>query len=164
VRAAPSAIRSLQSFSAYITPPRGHLMGVLKGYLDDSGDEPDPGCNCVVYAGYVGEIDEWKKLETEWITALAEADLPYLHMKELIWFNAPYDKWRDTSEKAQNFLLHLAKIAGSCKLTAIGAAVDKVALKRFNERKGFSGRDALGAEAVAIYLCNWICNRSPSLG
>ena len=126
-------------------------MGVLKGYLDDSGDEPDPGCNCVVYAGYVGEIDEWKKLETEWITALAEADLPYLHMKELttrLMINGAI--------LAQNFLLHLAKIAGSCKLTAIGAAVDKVALKRFNERKGFSGRDALGAEAVAIYLCNWI--------
>jgi hypothetical protein len=131
-------------------------MGSLKGYLDDSGHEPDPYCDCVVYAGYVAEINEWGNLEARWIRALEEAEVPYLHMKELIQFNPPYEKWRDINGKAEKFLLRLAEVAASCRLTAVGAAVDTKALKGFNARKDFGFRDALGAEEIVLYLRNWI--------
>lgn len=45
-------------------------MGALRGYFDDSGHEPDPHCNCVVYAGYIGNCAEWTRLEEGWKIAL----------------------------------------------------------------------------------------------
>jgi len=142
-------------------------MGALRGYFDDSGHEPDPHCNCVVYAGYIGNCAEWTRLEEGWKIALDRAGVPYLHMKELMsidrkppGFVSPYNKWRGNPEAVNSFLLELARIVTGTSLRPIAAAVDKEALARLNTKLGLTKNGLLEAESLAVYACGWLAQDS----
>lgn len=138
-------------------------MGAFHGYFDDSGDEPDPRCNNVSYAGFVGSIEQWRELEGGWLAILRDNAIPYLHMKELMGIDyrpvdkpSPYDKWRGKPDEIECFLLSLAECVQKSGLCGIAAAVDKAALSRLCEKHGINGKAAIGVEELAIYCCLWL--------
>jgi len=59
-------------------PPDWLFM--LTAYLDESGHETN---DFVVVAGFLGDEDQWKRCETEWIKGLGRRKA--LHMRELQW-------------------------------------------------------------------------------
>ena len=138
-------------------------MGAFKGYFDDSSSSSDPACNCVVFAGYIGDsAEEWPNLEEHWSIALRKAGVPYLHMKELMHIDAKptgssvYEKWRGRPNEVNAFLLDMAAIINSTALTPVASAVEKSALANLNKKHGLSGSEALEAETMAIYACCWL--------
>jgi hypothetical protein len=133
--------------------PDHWVMAVLKGYLDDSGDE---GLPSVVVAGYVGTCAAWSKFEGEWQSALDGAAIPYFHMKEISDPKSPMHKFygRENYEASGRLFGNLARAIGNSSafikgFMAIGSVVSCSALARFNRERN-RGIEAL---PLALFTC-----------
>jgi uncharacterized protein DUF3800 len=78
---------------------------VLKAYLDETGIVTnDPYC---VIAGYVGNVEEWAKVESKWKFVLEEFKVPYFHALEFYKDDKKnfYKGWKESKRSAFiNFL------------------------------------------------------------
>jgi hypothetical protein len=69
-------IRPFSTFSAYPTPPWGHVLVLFKAYLDDSG-APTKGHAFLTIAGYAADVRGWDHFEKRWASALRDAGVSY---------------------------------------------------------------------------------------
>jgi hypothetical protein len=79
---------------------------------DASGSENDADGTLVV-VGLAAIEHKWLRFESSWRTALAEFDVPYLHMKELNHRHSGkgvYAKWKDDYKTPRLFLKKLIKV------------------------------------------------------
>ena len=80
---------------------------ILKGYFDESGDANDVNETSVSVAGYLGPVEAWDHLESEWQSVLKKFDVPCLHMFQLKARSGPFSKWTkglDRMTKPQNVI------------------------------------------------------------
>ena len=134
-----------------VMPPlsRGKsIMVILKGYLDDSGDEIDPKRRVCAIAGFVATDDNWKRFEDGWPQILAEFGVPFLHMRE---FGNPTDDnmYRNLKKDAGRmveFFKAINTFIQGCELRGFGSSVIVADLERFNSENG------LGISAYSFAL------------
>lgn len=142
-------MRSLLDFSVCNPPAPGRLMAVLKAYLDDSGDPKDPAASFVTIGGYVAEADSWAYFEELWAKALAEAGVPYFHMKEFGDRNGLYRdlkrRPRAESEFVASLVFAITSSADLCPVNTVRLAD----LAAFNAATGLS----LDPYALDLYGC-----------
>src|SRR4029077_5040335 len=120
---------------------------VLKCYADDSGDAPDPNCNAVAVAGYVGTVESWEVFERLWRSDVLEVhDAPYLHMKQFTGIVPPFE-WDET--KRRSFLGAAANAIKGSGLRGVSEVIRLDDLRRFNQDRKF-GLDPI---ALALYGC-----------
>jgi hypothetical protein len=123
------------------------LMGILKGYLDDSGGVKDPNHDAFAFAGYLASGDTWTAFEADWQEMLTKNEVPYLHLSEFADVFSPLnrlERWR------KEYLLKTAtEVIAAHELYGIGAVVRLQDLSRFNTEKS---RD-VDARALALYSC-----------
>ena len=101
-----------------------NVVVTLKGYsafFDASMDAGKTEVSTVV-AGFVSSVENWERWEFAWKLALAEYDLPYFHMKELLSGKKPYDapKWKSTNYRAA-FISKLVQITREHVMASIGS-------------------------------------------
>jgi hypothetical protein len=127
-------------------------VAVLKVYIDDSGDSTDPKQRDLVLtvAGYVSNIDRWKRFEWLWNDVLEGYEVPYLHMKE--WWDRDgtiYRNIKSDPEQEAHFFGDLVQTIKDTMLCAVSASIRLRDLHVFNEREGLN----LNAYAFGLYAC-----------
>ena len=143
----------IRDFSVFFTPPPGALMGMLKGWFDDSRTEP-----LWAVGGYVGGLHQWEHFEKYWPKALEAAGVPYFHMKEWARPNGIYAKWhppQDHRKEVAEFMASLAAVVRNSYLHGISSIVRIADLERFNREK----RLELEAYPLAVYGCLLLIDR-----
>jgi hypothetical protein len=70
-------------------------------YFDASGGQ-DAGVTIV--SGWIGQVSQWERFDTDWRLLLAKYDVPYFHMKEYAHSLGPYISWKGQDNKRANFL------------------------------------------------------------
>jgi Protein of unknown function (DUF3800) len=149
---AQAQIRPIETFHVLVSPPGDALMAMLKVFIDDSGDSTDPNHQDLVLtvAGYISDIDRWKRFEWLWKDVLDGYDVPYLHMKE--WWNrngAIYRNIKGWPEREAHFFGDLIQTIKDTMLCAVSSSIRLKDLRAFNEREGL----ALDAVAFGLYTC-----------
>lgn len=148
----------LSFFSAFITPPKGWLMGVFKGYFDDSGHEYDSTALSCSLGGYVGTNENWKYFEEEWPKVLSNYDIKYLHMKEFAHFRGPFKKFKNEPNCRASLLKALIKVIKDSNIIGFTSTIYLDKLNELNKRK-----NRFIAFAVNMYSCLWcISNKWPN--
>jgi hypothetical protein len=127
---------------------------ILKGYFDESGDANDVNETSVSVAGYLGPVEAWDHLESEWQSVLKKFDVPCLHMFQLKARSGPFSKWTKGDPKFDelegNILAELAKAIGATGgLYGFGHTVDTRDLRKFNQEFGMKVK----AKAFALAHC-----------
>ena len=135
--------------------PKDWVMAVLKGYLDDSGDQYKPAMSV---AGYVGNIAAWTKFEEGWQSALDLAEIPYFHMKEISDPCKPMHKFygKENADANTRLLTNLVAAIGRASpsrqgFMAVGSVVSRDALARFNRERGRRLRSAVGSFSPVLH-------------
>jgi hypothetical protein len=82
---------------------------MFASYFDASGTKRDS--DVLVIAGFVGEVDQWLRFESEWNDTLTTFEVPYLHMKEFAHFRGAFESWNGQEQKRVRFLDRLSRIA-----------------------------------------------------
>jgi hypothetical protein len=124
---------SLTDLSPFVDPPGGTLMGILKAYVDDSGDDRDAQHSVVSIACYLSHADQWRVFEREWREVLEGYEVPYLHMKEF--WNRDKDTYRHLKEdqnRQKNFFADLVQVVGDNINYCFSAVVRIEDIKKFN--------------------------------
>jgi hypothetical protein len=142
----------IATLSPYVSPPGDALVALLKVYIDDSGDSTDPNHqdSVITVAGYVADIDRWKRFEWLWNDVLEGYEVPYLHMKE--WWDRDGNIYRNIKsdpEREANFFGDLIQTIKDTMLCAVSASIRLRDLRAFNERE----RLDLNAFAFGLYAC-----------
>jgi hypothetical protein len=108
------------------------VMLAYASYWDASYD---PKAKITVVAGAAGPVWVWEKCEIDWRLALAKFDVPYLHMKEFIYFVGPYSTpaWKSEGRRAE-FLALMAKIVGTATMVGISRLVSQSTFDKANEK------------------------------
>jgi len=123
------------------------------GYFDESGDSRDSQHSALAVAGYVGPPSAWAVFENAWVAALAEFNIPYLHMRELSKRIGAFAAWTKgephIEERVGTLLGRLAGAIGIAGLKGFGATVVLRDVDRFNVETGLR----LHPKALAIYAC-----------
>lgn len=133
-----------------LNPPSGNwIMGVLKGYFDDSGTDSDPQHHACTVAGFIGSVTSWATLEKTWRQILDRHDVPYLHMKQCAHFRPPFSKWKHDEEGRARFLKELTNAIGEVNLYGVGTTIRIPDLHRFNRDKDRN----IGAFELGVYGC-----------
>jgi hypothetical protein len=129
------AVRPISSLSALVSPPGGGLMGAVKGYFDESGDDGAPH-NALAFCGYVCTHDGWEAFENEWRKALAENEAPYLHMKELQNPTGRLARFagNENQERCKTLLMDLVSVIEKSKLVGVGSLIRLPDLREFNAK------------------------------
>jgi hypothetical protein len=137
-------------FSVHVRPAGSVVMAALTGYFDDSGED-EGGHSCVVIAGFVADLDSWHVFEPAWQAALDKAEVPYMHMREIMDPNSPLGKFAGKENEAarKNFFIDLIRAVRDANLWAFGALVRLDDLKRFNT----DHQQNLQSIPLALYGC-----------
>jgi hypothetical protein len=143
----------LTDLSVFPNPPGDHLMGILKVYLDNSGEEGDPQHKICSLAGYITTVKKWRKFEKLWKQTLVRYKVPYLHMKEFAHYKKPFDIFWDEKLKQEKperkaFIQSLIDVMEETNLKGIMAVVRLADLKRFNDERGLK----IDALAFNLYI------------
>lgn len=125
---------SLSSLSVLNPPPGNWVMGVLKAYFDDSGDEKDPQEKACSLAGYVATVEQWHYFEEHWKKALKDHDVKYLHMKEFAPSLKHFAKYKNDEKGRIELLKSLIKVMQDAQLEGIGSIVKIPDIKYYNDR------------------------------
>jgi len=138
------------------------LFGMLSSYFDSAGGK-DHGF--IVVAGWVSSASLWERFENDWRLALAQADVPYFHMKEFSQSKGPFKSWKGQEGKRMNFLSTLAQIIkdytefGTCTyldLSLFETVNQMYCLKEWvGNGYSFAGREC------AVTATLWASNRCP---
>ncbi len=99
-------------------------MIALSGYsafFDASADAGESEVVTVV-AGFLATVEASEQWEIAWRLCLAEFDVPYFHMKELLSGKKPYDakKWKSTSYRVA-FISKLIQITKDYAIASVGS-------------------------------------------
>jgi hypothetical protein len=121
---------------------------LAKGWFDDSQSTGE----VWVLGGYMGSPIHWENFDAYWPMALANAEVPYFHMREMADPSGPFAKWlphREHQEEVKNFFSDLTRVISASNLTGICCAVRLKDLERFNHEHGLS----LEPYPLAAYGC-----------
>jgi len=99
----------------------------FQAYIDESGGKGQGGV--FVFAGLIGEADDWARFATDWRAYLGEVPaVPYLSMRDAAKLSGAFHRW---SRKARDEkLLGLTRTIGRFPLTAYYCVMDVRALSR----------------------------------
>ena len=142
-----SAYRPIETYSPIVTPPRDHLMAILRAYIDDSNHPKSPGHSALVFAGFVADLDQWKKFETLWQSALDQAHVPYFHLKEFGKKDGIYKHLKENSELEIKFISNLIEAISKTVQFCVSSAILLEDLRAFNKQHGLN----LNEHAMAVY-------------
>jgi hypothetical protein len=81
---------------------KGKPAGRLVGFYDTSGDPNES--PFIVTVGVISREEKWERFDDEWSEALADADLPYLHMRRFV------REWSTRSAAADALIDTLARV------------------------------------------------------
>jgi hypothetical protein len=143
----------LSQLSIFTRPPKEAVMAVIsdvlaKGWFDDSQSSGE----VWVLGGYMGNPLHWETFDTYWPMALANAEVPYFHMREMADPRGPFAKWMPHSEhrtEVENFFSDMAKVIMHSNLTGFCGAVRIKDLEHFNKENGLK----LEPYPLAAYGC-----------
>jgi hypothetical protein len=150
---APTQIR-LSQLSVFNRPPKPRILGVLKGYFDDSRTEGE----IWAIAGFIGDEHQWSSFEDMWPLALATHGVPWFHRREMSKPTGVFAKWYPANEHEPElaaFQSDLAKVIGQSGIRAFGSLTRIKDLKRFNAEH----RLRLDPYALAAYGCMLIAGK-----
>ncbi len=87
----------------------------------------------IVVAGWVSTLGHWERFEVDWRLALAEADIPYFHMKTFSQSKPPYESWEAQEGKRANLLRTLCGIVQSYVQFGVASYVEYEAFDIVNK-------------------------------
>lgn len=126
-------------------------------YFDASGGLSD---SAKVVAGYIARVEDWERFDADWRLVLANANVPYFHMKEFAHFKGPYSGWQGQDTRRANFLSRLVSVAKDhlrCRITSIVVTEDFNAVDRdYMLSEGVEGIHALAAKTCARKARLWL--------
>jgi hypothetical protein len=72
-------------------------IALFTAYVDESGTHD--ASRFIGVGGVIADADQWAKFEQGWRKALADADIPYSHMKEFAFNSGPFKKWASPTKE-----------------------------------------------------------------
>jgi len=102
---------------------------MFTAYYDAAGGK-DHGF--IVVAGWVSDLEMWEKFAVDWRLALAQAHVPYFHMKAFSQSKLHFESWKDQEGKRRNFLHTLTSIIRSYVRYGVGTYVEYEAFEKAN--------------------------------
>jgi hypothetical protein len=134
---------------------------MLTAYFDEGVSDRE---GFLVVAGWLSDLRDWERFESDWRIFLAQYDVPYLHMKEYSQSKGPFAKWegKQWSGTRRNFIHDAAEIISACARWGFISHVSHAVFWRTNERyrltERFHSPYALAGWS-AISLVNDWCER-----
>ena len=123
----------------------GDRILMLWAYFDESGEHlpPDQGGHLthLTLGGCVADVDDWRKLSSEWLIALDEAQVPHFHMVDFEARKGVFSGWCEKRrERLLNALLdsmgrHVSRFVGFV-ITPEDAACNTGDWHRFDGTRG----------------------------
>jgi len=142
--------RPIRTLSAYVAPPGGHVVVALKTYLDDSGDGDAPTETFLTIGGYLADEDGWAYFEPRWNAIMAEAGVPWLHMKDFGDPNSPiYGHLKADPDKERTFMKAVIALIKESARGSVATTIPMDEFRAFNRQHGLD----LDPYAFAIYGC-----------
>jgi hypothetical protein len=107
---------------------------MFTGYFDDSGHLSFS--NCLVCAGWVATVDQWKGFEEDWrvVTSDPKFDIPYLHMKEFRNYRGRFEKFKDNLPLQTELFQALYRLLEDRAEQTFGATVVLPDYEKLNQR------------------------------
>lgn len=94
-RGRESPVSPIRELARLVCPStsRHRALALLGGYFDEGGIHA--GSRAVVMAGFVGDADEWARVEAAWLEALTTREAPYFHYSEMRGqlAGSPFERW-----------------------------------------------------------------------
>ena len=144
-----SSYRPIHTYSPYSFPPGGHIVAILKAYLDDSGDADGASETFLTIGGYLGDLDGWQHFETQWAALLTKYEIPWLHMKEFKKENATFANLKSDPVREGEFMAAAAKIIRDSVRGHVATTILLDDFRAFNTTHGLR----LDPYSFAIYGC-----------
>jgi hypothetical protein len=135
-------IRNLSAFSG----GQRSVAIVLKVFCDGSGKCKESRCRFLTLAGMMATDDYWATFETAWRTVLADYEVPYSHMRELLGNKGPFEKWEDSTKRL--FVGDLFNALGKLREGTLVASTLTIALDDY--RSLAASATVKPAEAVCV--------------
>jgi hypothetical protein len=124
---------------------------VIKGYFDNSGDEPDRQHNMLTVGGFLANEAQWEKFEAAWRKNLENFGLPYLHMREFAHFLGPFHIFKKNESERIRFLKGcISAISDSGIKTSHCNCIDLGGLRKFN----YDYDRDIDAFSFCLYVCH----------
>src|SRR5579863_351601 len=117
MRAGTSQASTLRHIAGSVGAESRSLWGMFTAYYDAAGGK-DHGF--IVVAGWVSDLEMWEKFAVDWRLALAQAHVPYFHMKAFSQSKLHFESWKDQEGKRRNFLHTLTSIIRSYVRYGVG--------------------------------------------
>jgi hypothetical protein len=123
-------------------------MAVLKFQCDESYDNKR---RCMVVAGWIGELSEWRRLENQWSRCIdrhnarnkPNQQIARFHATELNGFKAEFSNWN--ADMSRSLTADLVKLINRRNLKLVAAGIDIDAIEaEFPERKNVKMESAYG--------------------
>lgn len=125
-------------------------MAIVKAYLDDSGTPEDPQHTFLTVAGYVAEQGQWEEFEEDWLAALDEAKVPYLHMREFSNRDSEvYRELRADRLRHLNFMLDAVQVIADHIHYSVQTTIRLSDIQAFNVKRDVE----IDPLAFAVYGC-----------
>lgn len=125
----------LLRLSPFNLPDNDRLHMAIRAYYDGSGKSHDPYYSLIALAGFSASEKVWPRVESEWKAVLAQYDVPYAHMKEVIHGKGPFKGW-DKKKRVQfvlDLISALEKFTEQEELWGYSCCVSKDGFERARE-------------------------------
>jgi len=137
------------------------IVVVFRGYFDDAGKLSDPKSVSLVIGGFIGTMDRWESLFSQWQPVLDRHGLSYFNGKECEHGNGEFSKYKDdkwkTPQNRWDVRLELASVIVESGLVGFVSGVVAADFKALtpSEKKRIGKPFSLAAQTLVVIAKDW---------